>query len=96
MYRRTSERPAFVPPSPCSVACSGKLVLYSPTYSWDAEVIAATPSSSGFQGKMRENGQLGTCHYVMGVTTDRRLRVKETLHWGRYRLGLLSVTFSFY
>ena len=31
----------------------------------------------------------------MGVTTDRRLRVKKTLHWGRYRLGLSSVTFSF-
>ena len=32
----------------------------------------------------------------MGVTTDRRLRVKKTLHWGRYRLGLSSVTFSFH
>ncbi len=32
----------------------------------------------------------------MGVTKDRRLRVRETLHWGRYRLGLLSVTFSFH
>ena len=31
----------------------------------------------------------------MGVTTDHRLRVKKTLHWGRCRLGLSSVTFSF-
>ncbi len=53
-------------------------------------------SSGDFQGKMRENGQLGTYHHGMGVTTDRRLRVRETLRWGRYRLGLLSVTFSFH
>ena len=79
-----------------SLALASKLVLHSPAYSWDAEVFATIPSSRGFQGKMRENGQLGTCHYGMGVTTDRRLRVKKTLHWGRYRLGLLSVTFSFY
>ena len=30
----------------------------------------------------------------MGSTPDRRLRIGETLCWGRYRLGLLSVTFS--
>ncbi len=78
-----------------SLARVSKWVLHSPTYSWDAEVCAAIPSSRGVQGKMRENGQLGTCHHGMGVTTDRRLRGTKTLHWGRYRLGLLSVTFSF-
>ena len=55
------------------------------------------PTSSGdFQGTMRENGQLGTYHHGMGVTIDRRLRAKKALRWGRYRLGLLSVTFSFH
>jgi hypothetical protein len=44
------------------------------------------------QGKMRENGQSGLFHY-MDDTSDRRLRFGETLCWGRYRLGLLSVTF---
>ena len=78
-----------------SLARVSKWVLHSPTYSWDAEVCAAIPSSRGVQGKMRENGQLGTCHHGMGVTTDRRLRGTTTLHWGRYQLGLLSVTFSF-
>ena len=32
----------------------------------------------------------------MRVTKDRRLHAKETLRWGSYRLGLLSVTLSFH
>jgi len=43
------------------------------------------------QGKMRENGQRGSCHQRVGGTQDRRLRLWVTADWGRYRLGLLSV-----
>jgi len=49
----------------------------------------------GLQGKTRENGQRGTYHQGMGVTLDRRLRALETVCWGRYRLGLLLVTYVF-
>jgi hypothetical protein len=65
------------------------LVVHSSAYSRNAEIVH-------LQGKMRENGQRGACHHGVGVTSDRRLRVEEILHWGRYRLGLLSVTFSFH
>jgi hypothetical protein len=49
---------------------------------------------ASFQGKTRENGQRGLCHHGVGSTSDRRLRIGETLCWGRYRLGLLSVTYQ--
>jgi len=65
-----------------------ELVAHSPAYSWDAELCLILIL---LQGKTRENGQRGLCHYGMGSTLDRRLRVWVTAHWGRYRLGLLSV-----
>jgi hypothetical protein len=56
------------------------LVVYSPAYSRDAEM-----DDLYLQGKMRENGQRGSCHRGMGVTLDRRLRRQ-----GNCLLGSLS------
>ena len=62
-----------------------KLAAHSPAYSWDAELKQSS------RARQEETVNAGRA-IGMGGTLDRRLRWEETLGWGRYRLGLLSVT----